>query len=169
MTTWMQALRGPIRMLVRKLLAAYRVVQYYLLTSTCRGFEWSGLGKNSPYPKKYGVSEYHADGNRYRCMGLAFTHWLDMAVTALRTPVSGLPFLFRGHSYQLSFKQIPVALSRSYGGVPSGLPAPGAEVGWVLSPTWFAANFGLQSCVKNTKATYCCAWLLSPVVPEADA
>ena len=132
-------------MRVRKLLAAYRVVQYYLLIYPCRGFEWSGLGKNSPYPKKYGVSEYHADGNRYRCMGLAFTHWLDMAVTVLRTPVSGLPFLFRGHSYQLSFKQIPVALSRSYGGVPSGLPAPVAEVGWVLSPTWFAANFGLQS------------------------
>jgi hypothetical protein len=25
------------------------------------------------------------------------------------------------------------------------LAMPVAEVGWVLSPTWFAANFGLQS------------------------
>ena len=136
----MRVLLKRIRMLFRR-----QHPQCYLLTSTCRGFEWSGLGKYSPYPKKYGVSEHHADGNRYRCMGLAFTRWLDMAVTALRAPVSGLPFLFRGHSYQLSFKQIPVALSRSYGGVPSGLPAPVAEVGWVLSPTWLAANFGLQS------------------------
>ena len=118
--------------------------QCYLLTSTCRGFEWSGLGKYSPYPKKYGVSEHHADGNRYRCMGLAFTRWLDMAVTALRAPVSGLPSLFRGHSCQLSFKQIPVALSRSYGGGRSTCASCrgwlGSESHLVCSELWSAIH-----------------------------
>ena len=87
-----------------------------ILSYICGGFEWSDLGKYSPNPVVNKVSEYHADGNRYRYMGPAFTHGLTMAVTVSRTPVSGLPSLLRGHSYQLGLKQFPVALSRSYGG-----------------------------------------------------
>ena len=135
----MRVLLKRIRMLFRR-----QHPQCYLLTSTCRGFEWSGLGKYSPYPKKYGVSEHHADGNRYRCMGLAFTRWLDMAVTALRAPVPGLPSLFRGHSCQLSFKQIPVALSRSYGGGRSTCASCrgwlGSESHLVCSELWSAIH-----------------------------
>ena len=90
-----------------------------------------------------------------------------MAVTVSRTPVSGLPSLFRGHSYQLGLKQFPVALLRSYGGGRSSCASYrfwlGSESHFIHSKLWSVIHS------VNKKATYCCAWLLSPVVPEADA
>jgi hypothetical protein len=73
-----------------------------------------------------------------------------MAVTVSRTPVSGLPSLFRGHSYQSSLKQFPVALSRSYGGGRSSCASYRFRLG--SESHLLAANFGLQSCVTKQKS-----------------
>lgn len=128
----------------------------YLLNWVCGGFERSVLGKYSPNPVSNKVSEYHADGNRYRYMGPASTHGLTMAVTVSRTPVSGLPSLFRGHSYQLGLKQFPVALSRSYGGDRSSCASYrfrlGSESHFIHSKLWSVIH------LANKKATYCCSW-----------
>ena len=139
----------------------------YLLYGICGGFERSVLGKYSPNPVSNKVSEYHADGNRYRYMGPAFTHGLTMAVTVSRTPVSGLPSLFRGHSYQLGLKQIPVALSRSYGGDRSSC----ASYRFRLGSESHLTHSKLWSVIRaaNKKATYCCSRLRDPGVLGSGA
>ena len=139
----------------------------YLLNWVCGGFERSVLGKYSPNPVSNKVSEYHADGNRYRYMGPASTHGLTMAVTVSRTPVSGLPSLLRGHSYQLGLKQFPVALSRSYGGDRSSC----ASYRFRLGSESHLTHSKLWSVIRaaNKKATYCCSRLRYPGVLGSEA